>query len=451
MSQFRIKTQAPDGSEPVLIYDNQTSSLTWEDGRPVAPVQPRQYGDATVVSVDQPGLKGVIKTLKVSLGLSCNYECNYCSQRFVPHAESSNPGVIEPFVAQLTGALTQAPQRIEFWGGEPFVYWKTLKPLAERLRVLYPQADFNIITNGSLLDEEKNQWLDDLGFGVGISHDGPGYHARGADPLDDPDKRAAIMDLYARLQPQGRISINAMMHKDNPSRAAVQNWLRDRFGEDVRIGEGAFIDPYDEGGMAATLKTQAEQIGYRAMAFDELRTGRVARFEISRQKIKGFVDSVRHARPASALGQKCGMDKTDNMAVDLHGNVLTCQNVSAASTGPNGESHLIGKLDDLSGVEMKTSTHWSQRSECTSCPVLQLCHGSCMFLHGPLWNAGCDASYSDNIPFFAAGLEYLTGCKPVYIEGDFRESRKDIFGLVHGIPKEPVKRVIPILAAKQPA
>ena len=53
----------------------------------------------------------------------------------------------------------------------------------------------------------------------------------------------------------------------------MQNWLRDRFREDVRIGEGAFIDPCDEGGMAATLKTQAEQIGYRAMAFDELRTG----------------------------------------------------------------------------------------------------------------------------------------------------------------------------------
>ena len=45
----------------------------------------------------------------------------------------------------------------------------------------------------------------------------------------------------------------------------------------------------------------------------------------------------------------------------------------------------------------------------------------------------------------------MTGCKPVYIEGEFRESRKDIFGLVHGIPKEPVKRVIPILAAQQTA
>ena len=445
MAKFIIKTLAPDGTQPTFIYDNATSSLTTEDGRPVLRVMPKAFGDAEVISVDQPGRKGIIRTLKVSLGLSCNYECNYCSQRFVPHAESSNPGEIEPFLAQLTNALTYPPQRIEFWGGEPMVYWKTLKPLAERMRDLYPKAGFAIITNGSLLDEEKNSWLDDLGFDVGISHDGPGYHARGADPMDDPEKRAAIMDLYARLKPKGRISINCMMHKENPSRAAVQDWLRARFGDDVIIGEGAFIDPYDEGGMAATLETQSEQIGYRVTAFDELRTGRIANFSITNQKIQGFINSLREARPASSVGQKCGMDKADSIAVDLYGNVLTCQNVSAASTSPNGESHLIGKLDNLAGVAMKTATHWSKREECSSCPVLQLCQGSCMFLHGPLWDAGCDASYSDNIPFFAAGLEYLTGCKPVYIEGEFRKSRKDIFGLVHGIPKEPVKRVIPIL------
>ncbi len=70
-----------------------------------------------------------------------------------------------------------------------------------------------------------------------------------------------------------------------------------------------------------------------------------------------------------------------------------------------------------------------------------------MFLHGPLWDEGCDATYSDNIPFFAAGIEYMTGCYPIHIEGDFRESRKDFFGLVHGIPKGSTKRVIPILAA----
>ncbi len=38
-------------------------------------------------------------------------------------------------------------------------------------------------------------------------------HARGADPLDDPEKLAAIMDLWSRLKPLGRMSVNAMMHR----------------------------------------------------------------------------------------------------------------------------------------------------------------------------------------------------------------------------------------------
>lgn len=444
MSLFTIHALRQDGQRVTLNYDNQASTLTWVDGSPVVQSQPRTFRDATAVSVDQPGCKGSIRTLKISLGLSCNYECSYCSQRFVPHAESSNPSDIEPFFASLTDALIDPPERIEFWGGEPFVYWKTLKPLAERLRELYPQASFNIITNGSLLDAEKNEWLDRMGFGVGLSHDGPGYHARGADPLDDAEKRVSIMDLYGRLHPQGRISVNAMLHADNRSRAHVQAWLQERFGKDVRIGEGAFIDPYDDGGLASTFQTPADHIGFRAMAFKELRLGMAASFAIGQQKIMDFVQSIRTARPSSALGQKCGMDKADNIAVDLHGNVLTCQNVSAAAAAPNGQPHQIGHLSNLQAVKMRTATHWSKRKDCTSCPVLQLCKGSCMFLEGNLWDAGCDAAYSDNVPFLAAAIEYLTGCIPFYIEGDFREDRKDIFGQVHGVPDAPKKRVIPI-------
>jgi uncharacterized protein len=335
MAKFQIKLIAPDNTERELHYDNQTSSLTWGAngfGSPVLEVNPKTFQDATVVSTTYPGRKGLIKTLKISLGLSCNYACNYCSQRFVSHAESTNPEDVEDFLQQLTNSLSQAPERVEFWGGEPLVYIKTLKPLAERLRVLYPDAEFLIITNGSLLGIETNEWLDRMGFVVGLSHDGPGYHVRGADPLDDPEKRATIMDLYARLHPQGRISINAMISSQNPSRAAVQLWLQERFGADVQIGEGAFIDPYDEGGLEATFKTTAEHAQFRRQGFGELRTGLASRFDITHQKIQDFIDSIRYQRPASALGQKCGMDRSNNLAVDLKGNIVTCQNVSAAAT-----------------------------------------------------------------------------------------------------------------------
>jgi len=140
------------------------------------------------------------------------------------------------------------------------------------------------------------------------------------------------------------------------------------------------------------------------------------------------------------------MDRIDSIAVDLKGNVLTCQNVSAASAAPNGQAHRIGHVSDLAAVKLDTATHWSKRRDCPSCPMLQICQGSCMFLEGPLWDRSCDNAYSDAVPIFAAGIEFLTGCVPIYIDGDFREDRKDIFGLVNGVPDAKPKRVIPINA-----
>lgn len=443
--KFEIHALHPDGHQVLLHYDNQLSELTWQDGTPVLPVQPGTFRDAAVVSVNQPGRKGNVHVLKISLGLSCNYECSYCNQRFVPHADASHPDDIEPFINQLTDSLIESPERIEFWGGEPLVYWKTLKPLAERLRALHPHAQFSLITNGSLLDAQKIEWIDQMGFFVGLSHDGPGQSSRGPDPLSDPERHTAIMALYARLHPQGRISINAMVHGGNQSRAQIQTWLQQRFGEGVRIGEGSFIDPYDEGGLAAILQTPQDHLRFRAQAYKELRLGLASRMSIAQQRIMDFVQSIRTARPASSLGQKCGMDQASHLAVDLHGNVLTCQNVSAKAIAHNGQPHKIGHLTDLANVQMRTSTHWSQRAECPRCPVLQLCKGSCMFLDGSLWEAGCDAAFSDNVPFLAAAIEYLTGCIPYYIDGEFRHDRKDVFGQVHGVPQQDRKRVIPIL------
>lgn len=442
MTTFTLHAVNDRGEAAVLTYDNQTSVLINESTG-------RSYGMPTFghaekvsgVSATNPGRKTQPRVLKVSLGLMCNYECSYCSQRFVPHAAPTNPGDVDAFIAQLTGALTQAPEKIEFWGGEPLVYWKTLKPLAEKLRDLYPDAEFGMVTNGSLLDAEKNAWLDDMGFWIGISHDGPGYHARGKDPMDDPKQREAILGLFKRLHPKRRISLNAVMHKDNLSREAVQSWLTERFGGDVTIGEGAFIDPYDEGGMGSVMKSAAERSAYSRQAFRELRTGAVTNFGIVHDKINDFVKSIRTQRPASALGQKCGMDRADNLAVDLNGNVITCQNVSAAAIAPNGQTHKLGNLSDLGAVEMRSATHWEHRSDCPSCPVLQLCKGSCMFLDGDLWTAGCDAAFADNIPFFAAAIEVLTGYIPVFVEGG-RPDRANIWET-----KELPRRVIPIVAA----
>lgn len=430
MAIFKLRSRREhDGAEVTFLYDNINSRLMTDDGRDV--VQ-KELASAEItafpVSRDNPGKKASPRVLKISLGLSCNYECEYCSQRFVPRSQETNKSDIDSFLDGLHAWVTYPPERIEFWGGEPLVYVKTLRPLAERLRAIYPNASFSIITNGALLNSEINEWLDRMGFSVGISHDAMGQLVRGPDPLEDEDSRAGIIDLYKRLKPSGRISINSMLHRGNQSRKAIRDFWVSRFGENVSIGEGALIDPYDAGGIASSLTDADEQIKFRKQSLNELRSGELKQFDLVKSKLQGFLYSLRSQRNAYTLGQKCSMDRADNIAVDLRGNVLTCQNVSAASIAPNGLSNKIGHVSNFSEIKLNTATHWSQRKDCPSCPVLQLCQGSCMFLEGPLWDAGCDNAYSDNIPFLVASVEYLTGFAPYYIEGDFREDRKDIFG-----------------------
>ena len=73
-----------------------------------------------------------------------------------------------------------------------------------------------------------------------------------------------------------------------------------------------------------------------------------------------------------------------------------------------------------------------------------------MFLEGPLWDRSCDNAFSDAVPIFAAGIEFLTGQIPVHIEGMFREDRKDIFGISgqglnsQGATPKPARKPFPI-------
>lgn len=433
MAKFLIAASDPRTVTVVpLIYDNMESTLTDINGnsviRTVDVAQGASAEIALVTSKETPMGKTTPRVLKISLGLSCNYACEYCSQRFVARQLETNPDDVDGFLNSLDSWVLTPPEAIEFWGGEPLVYIKTLRPLAELLRTKYPLARFSVITNGSLLNAELNQWLDDLGFTVSVSHDGPGQHVRGPDPLQDSSVKEAILDLYQRLAPRGRFSFNAMVNRSNPSRDAIQAFFTELIGDPkVMIGEGGFVDAYDAGGLSLSLRPEEFHM-YRRQAFQDIRQGKADRVSNVRDRMMSFVNSLRTKRPASNLGQKCGMDKTDSIAVDLKGNVLTCQNVSAAAVAPNGEGHRIGHTSKMDQVALTTSTHWSKRTECPQCPVLQICKGACMFLEGPLWDASCDNAYSDALPIFVAAIEFLTGLIPVHIDGELRHDRKDIFG-----------------------
>lgn len=462
MATFEITLWHPIKQENrKVLYNNSNSTLTWDTGEPVIVNAKKQQPTGLLANIQKS--KNNLKTVKIQLGLSCNFECEYCSQRFVPHADSTNPNDVDPFVQNMSSWYEGgddgygAGTSFEFWGGEPLVYWKTLKPLAEAIHKKYPNSSFSIITNGSLFDSEKIDWLETYNFVVGISHDGPGQPVRGPDPLEDPKSKESIIELFKRFAPKQKVSFNSMINSKNYSRADIQlffeNFISDNIGKEylqyLHIGEGTFVDAYDEGGIANSLLTEEDEVRYRNYSLNELREGKVQRFSTVNKKVFDFIKTIEDGNLSDNLGQKCGMDKSDNIAVDLNGNVLTCQNVSAVSTNPSGISHHVGHISDLSSVELKTATHWRDREECPKCPVVHICKGACMFLTGDLWETSCNNSFSDNIVAFTLAIELVTnGYIPEYIDGPLRNDRKDIFWWVNGKPEttRKTKKVIPIMA-----
>jgi uncharacterized protein len=457
--QFRILAKKLTGEEQVFTYDNQTNILKTDSGF-VFEYPERQINTrvANVFSKDEPLKKSKqVRMIKIQLGLSCNYSCDYCSQKFVERPRETNAKDIDNFMAMLDNLEFSESKglKIEFWGGEPFVYWKTMKPLAEALKARFADwkepPKMSVITNGSLLTEDICAWIYSMGFSVAVSHDGPGQPARGPDPFDDPAKKEAVLDLYNMLKPKGRMSFNAMITATNSSRLKVFEWFKNFTGDDtVALGEGGFVDAYDADGAANLLQTKADHFAYRKQAFNDIySTGGNIGFGGIIQKIDGFINAVLNHTPTTALGQKCGMDNDDVISFDLKGNVITCQNVSAIDTSKNGESHLGGNLTAVEDVCITTATHWSKRKECPSCPVLQVCQGSCMFLDGELWEQSCNTAYSDAVPLFALGFEKITqGYIPVMIKGEgLPPERQDIFGTLLTHEEVKKRKIIPIVEA----
>jgi uncharacterized protein len=203
---FEILAERNINDKKTFYYDNQSNTLKDSDGVVIEYSESiKQNNSKEYKSFDKntPLKKSrKVTTVKIQMGLSCNYSCDYCSQKFVERAPETSQKDIQNFM-ELFNQLEfdeKSGLKVEFWGGEPFVYWKTMKPLAEAVAENFSSwkkpPRFSVITNGSILTEDICAWLFAMGFSVAVSHDGPGQSVRGPDPFEDPEKKKIVMDFY---------------------------------------------------------------------------------------------------------------------------------------------------------------------------------------------------------------------------------------------------------------
>lgn len=340
--------------------------------------------DNPVVGKAQP------KVLKIQLGLGCNYSCSYCSQGGQQEEATSSQDAEDFSFDWVIGF----PEKVEFWGGEPLLYWKKLQALVPKVKARFGKVKLLIVTNGTLLTREKIDWLKANGFTVAISHDGPGQSLRGADPLEDPEMQAIWRYAFDTLDEVFMLSVLTGKSYDL---LEIVMWFEARLGQ-VRVDIEDVVTDY--GG--ASMSEGELQSMYQSIK-KHVASGLGLAFPRIRWTMLHFLQTLAISKPLAGANQICAMDRRDYLAVDLKGNVLTCQNAGAES------GHRIGGVADLAGVVLDTATSYMKRPHCHECLVVHACYGSCMFLQDQAFESSCRASYWYNRAIFEGVFCLLTG------------------------------------------
>jgi uncharacterized protein len=215
------------------------------------------------------------------------------------------------------------------------------------------------------------------------------------------------------------MTFNIVFSGANSDIGATRAWFVERLGDaDVALSTEGVVSVHDETAMTGPGRFTGPQMEtLRRSVVKAFEDGSIEQHPDILEKAEDFVDSLSTLRPSHALGQKCRMDREDQIAVDLTGQVMTCQ-----STGSKGR-HGIGTVRDLEGVRLNTAWHWSHRECCNYCPVLQLCKGACMFLEGDFFAQTCENEYRYNSAILAGVIKRATGLSLERITGDIRRPK----------------------------
>jgi uncharacterized protein len=341
--------------------------VTLTDGSP----GPRTSGSCIRLDEFFQGISYV--TLKVTSG--CNLHCTYCN---VDALGAHTPRMsIERFkqVAQLLLANSRQQRvSLEFHGGEPLLladdWFEEAVGYARSLAAQDHKAvQFPLVTNGTLLTEERLLRLHGLGIVFCLSADGP--------PRINDQLRGggAAVERALRLFKRHRIpcGILTVLGRANYNKMGeVMDWLAD-FGTDAfRVN---FLQPQGRGADQAYLLSGEEMFEGMRQVLDHMdRTGVRVREDEMLQMVDRFLHGRQGQPRLSCWEFQCQAGRT-YCAVDYTGTIHAC--------GTDLRNHPLGHLDaDLDRAHYEATlrrlhnkSDWAIR--CFDCAARRICRHSC--------------------------------------------------------------------------
>ncbi|MEG6551776.1 radical SAM protein [Desulfocurvibacter africanus] len=339
------------------------------------------------------------------LGHECNLSCVYCMQAGTLRKKSKGsipqmqgqPDKIIPFLRALAEDQKET-LTVQFYGGEPLLYFATIRSVVEALEDL-PNVAFSTISNGTLISPAIVDFLNEKNFHVAISWDGLNVEeTRGVDVLRvNPDildiKSLGIsVVLSARAYPLDVLK---------PLEVHDREYALRHDGRNIGVN---FDTIFDFGGLPrelleVDLHRLSGEMCMLAAEYGKSLAGVEHNAQMARLAAKyvnqirntlGFCEGIQEYRRGSCA---CG-NGYKILNLDLDGNLYRCHNT--------GEK--VGTIDNSYGKILDTVIALDPTRDnckvCKDCPVVTICECGCPLIGQAARQAGyCDIKRAAYLPF----------------------------------------------------
>jgi uncharacterized protein len=346
-------------------------------------------------------------SIRITLGRNCNLRCAYCIQcnsRENPKEELT----VNDFFRHLKFFLGKNRIfNVEFWGGEPLLYFEKIKQLHKKFVDELNVSRFWFATNGQYLTDEVTDFIIQNKFFISISYDGPGQELRGYDMEHDK----VVMNNIKRLNNHKLLAFLPVMSNLNKSMSKYQEKIKNLLGTDeFVIGNFPLINVVDNNSFNNRVPDDYLSNLSREI-YSDFMEGKLSNIHSVQRDVFNFINhfgkrEITSYRICLALNPK-------KLSIDMAGNWIACHNFNKDDVYGNSSLYLGNiketKLKKKPMMFIPESAKRLKRLNCSCCIVKHICNGGCAFQNPEYEEYNCKANFYYNLAIFKITLSMITG------------------------------------------